>query len=102
MLALIDQIDKVVPKKANREIIFSMEHYYNPGTVRLNSTIIDVSENTEGKISGKCLGLYGDIVLFENEGQQFMCSLKKLISYKVSFSKDVERMSFEPQQTSLF
>ena len=102
LLALIDQIDKVVPKKANREIIFSMEHYYNPGTVRLNSTIIDVSENTEGKISGKCLGLYGDIVLFENEGQQFMCSLKKLISYKVSFSKDVERMSFEPQQTSLF
>ena len=66
------------------------------------STIIDVSEHTDGKISGKCLGLYGDIVLFENEGQQFMCSLKKLISYKVIFSEREEKVDFEPQQISMF
>ncbi len=100
--SLMNQIDSVLPNKSNRERIYDMEAYYNPENIRLMSTIIDVSEHTDGKISGKCLGLFGDIVLFENEGQQFMCSLKKLISYKVIFSEDEEKVDFEPQQISMF
>lgn len=100
--ALMDQIDPLFQTKANRERIYDMDVFYNPNGVQLATTIIDVSEHSEGKISGKCIGLYGDLVVFENNGQQFMCSLKKLVSYKVSFSNSIERMDFEPQQISLF
>jgi hypothetical protein len=101
-IRLMHQIDAVLPKPSNRDHIIDMEQFYNPKGIRLSSTIIDVSEHDDGKISGKCLALYGDILLFENSGQQFMCSLKKLISYRVSFSENAERMNFAPQQTSLF
>lgn len=100
--AIMDQIDLVLPNKPNRDRIYDMEEYFNPNGVQLMSTIIDVSEHSDGKISGKCLGLYGDIVLFESQGQQFMCSLKKLITYTVSFTEEEEKMDFEPQQISLF
>ncbi|NVK63334.1 MAG: DUF2797 domain-containing protein [Flavobacteriales bacterium] len=99
---LMNQIDGLFEHKVNRERIFDMEAFYNPDRVPLATTIIDVSEHSEGKISGKCIGLYGDLVVFENKGQQFMCSLKKLISYKVSFSEEEEKVDFEPQQISLF
>ncbi|MDG1333409.1 MAG: DUF2797 domain-containing protein [Crocinitomicaceae bacterium] len=101
-LSLMNQIDTLLPTNANRERIFDMEKFYNPTGIDLMSTIIDVSDHADGKISGKCFGLYGDIVLFENGGQQFMCSLKKLISYKVTFSEGEEKVDFEPQQISLF
>lgn len=100
--SLMDQIDAVLPNPANRERVYDMDEYYNPSKAKLGFTIIDVSEHSDGKISGKCIGLYGDIVLFENGGQQFMFSLKKMISYKVAFSDRVEGMDFEPQQISLF
>lgn len=99
---LMNQIDELFSNKVNRDDVYNMDQFFNPSSVTLSATIIDVSEHSEGKISGKCLGLYGDLVLFENNGQQFMCSLRKLISYKVSFSEQVEKMDFEPQQTSLF
>lgn len=100
--SLMDQIDSVLPIPANRERVYDMEGYFNPNGIQLASTIIDVSEHSDGKISGKCIGLYGDIVLFENAGQQFMFSLKKMISYQVSLSDRVEAMDFEPQQISMF
>ena len=100
--SLMDQIDSVLPIPANRERVYDMEGYFNPNGIQLASTIIDVSEHSDGKISGKCIGLYGDIVLFENAGQQFMFSLKKMISYQVSLSDRVEGMDFEPQQISMF
>ncbi|MCJ8290960.1 MAG: DUF2797 domain-containing protein [Crocinitomicaceae bacterium] len=100
--SLMDQIDSILPTPANRERVYDMEEYFNPNGIQLASTIIDVSEHSDGKISGKCIGFYGDIVLFENSGQQFMFSLKKMISYKVSLSDRVEGMDFEPQQISMF
>lgn len=100
--SLMDQIDSVLPIPANRERVYDMEEYFNPNGTQLASTIIDVSEHIDGKISGKCIGLYGDIVLFENAGQQFMFSLKKMISYQISFSDRVEGMDFAPQQISMF
>jgi len=99
---LMNQIDGLFEHRVNCERIFDMDVFYNPDRVSLATTIIDVSEHSGGKISGKCIGLYGDLVVFENNGQQFMCSLKKLVSYKVSFSNSIERMDFEPQQISLF
>ncbi|MFK7786247.1 MAG: DUF2797 domain-containing protein [Crocinitomicaceae bacterium] len=102
LFTLMNQIDSTLPNKCNRERIIDMEQFYNPSRTVLSSTIIDVSEHVDGKISGKCFALYGDIVLFENNGQRFMCSLKKLISHKVMFTIGEEKVDFEPQQISLF
>lgn len=99
---IIDRVDALISVQANRERVYEMEEYFNPSRIQLAPTIIDVSEHSDAKISGKCIGLYGDIVLFENGGQQFMFSLKKMISYEVTFSDRVEGMDFEPQQISLF
>lgn len=100
--SLMQRIDSVITAPCNRERVYDMEEYFNPSRTGLSSTIIDVSEHSDGKISGKCIGLYGDILLFENANQQFMFSLKKMISYTVSFSNRVEGMDFEPQQISMF
>jgi len=99
---LMDRIDSVIPNPCDRDKVMDMEQFYNPNGIRLSSTIIDVSEHVDGKISGRCLALYGDILLFENGGQQFMCSLKKIISHEVLFTIGEEKVDFEPQQTSLF
>lgn len=99
---LMTRVDSCVSVTCNRERVYEMDGFYNPSGVQLNQTLIDVSEYPEGKISGKFIGLYGDIVVFENRGNQFIFSLKKLISYKVTFSESVEGMDFEPQQISLF
>ncbi len=101
-ISLMDQIDSVIPTPTNRERVYNLEEFFNPNRTQLASTIIDVSEHADGKISGKCIGLYGDIVLFENANQQFMFSLKKMISYKILFSDRVEGMNFAPQQISMF
>lgn len=100
--SIMDRIDVLIETPSNREQVYDLEAYFNPNGNKLATTIIDVSENQDVKISGKCLGLYGDLVLFENASQQFMFSLKKMISYEVLFSESVERMEFESQQISLF
>lgn len=100
--SLMDQIDTVIRTPSNREGMYDMEAFYNPNGIKLATTIIDVSEHEDAKISGKCIGLFGDILLFENGAQQFMFSLKKMVSYKISFSEQVEEVDFEPQQISMF
>lgn len=99
---VIDRIERQLALTVNRERIVEMETHYNPTGSKLSRTIIDVSEHPEGMISGKFIGLYGDILLVENGGQQFMCSLKKFISYRISMTDIEEKMNFEPQQISLF
>ncbi len=100
--ALIDRIEMQVSNPVNREQMYDLECYYNPSGMRLSTTIIDVTDNADCKISGNFLGLYGDILLVENAGQQFMCSLKRFISFKVTMTEVEEKMNFEPQQISLF
>lgn len=99
---LFDQIDDLISTRSNRDAIIEMDKYYKKEHETIAKTIIDVSDHADAKISGRCLGLYGDIVLFENGKTQFMFSLKKMISYRVSFSERVEEMNFQPQQISLF
>lgn len=99
---LYNQIDAILPVRCNRVRALDLEAHFNPYGINLGGTLIDVSDHADGKISGKCIALYGDILVFENDGRQFMCSLKKLISYKVAFTDKIESMDFEPQQISLF
>jgi hypothetical protein len=99
---VMTRIDSLLPIRCNRERIYEMDDYFNPEKRKLDGTLIDVSEHPDGKISGRFLGLYGDVMVVQNGGIQFMCSLKKLISYRISFSEMEERMNFEPQQISLF
>ena len=73
------------------------------GTKEVASKNVEVTGyDSEKKISGKFTGLYGDILVVENGQKQFMLSLKKIIGHRVELTDDIESLSFEPQQISLF
>jgi hypothetical protein len=103
--ALVDLIKRIQEKLSvtcHHDRIDSLDSSYNPNSIVLNNTIIDLSDEVEKKISGAFIGLYGDILVVENGSNQFMLSLKKIIGHRVEFTDRIEKVSFEPQQISLF
>lgn len=79
----------------------NLEDDYNPGRTSLVTTLVDVTDD-EDTVSGRFVALYGDILVVENGGQQFICSLKKWTAHVIEVSSEVNPMRFAPQQTSLF
>ena len=61
-----------------------------------------MSDGDERKISGKFIGLYGDILVVENGQNQFMLALKKIIGHGIELADSIEDVDFDPQQISLF
>lgn len=98
---VIQKIESQLNVACNHEIHF-LDKVYNPGNVVLGSTIIDLTDLPEQKISGSFVGLYGDILVTQNNDKQFMYSLKKMISHKIHLSDTVESLDFKPQQIALF
>jgi len=82
--------------------IYTKDIVYNPESVKLSQNIIDLSDEKEKKISGSFLGLYGDILVVENDMKQFMYSLKKIVGLKIEFSDKEEKLDFQPQQITMF
>lgn len=98
---VIERIESQLNVACKHEI-YSLDKVYNPSNIALDSTIIDLTELDEQKISGEFIGLYGDILVMRNNDKQFMYSLKKMISHKVHLSDTVESLDFRPQQIALF
>ncbi len=94
------QSDLEIPLHTNR--IYNLELTYNPKSILLHQTIIDLSEETQKRISGTFVGLYGDILVVENDHKQFMYSLKKMIGHHVEIADGQEKNNFQPQQITLF
>jgi len=79
-----------------------LDQYYNPLEKVITKDIIDLSENKPLMISGKIIGLFGSILVLENQGHQFKVLLGKLIGHRVIISDTVETIHFEPTQAKLF
>jgi hypothetical protein len=62
--------------------------------------LIDVQ--TERKISGRCIGMLGGILIMQQDDTQFMLSLSKLRGHKTNMSTEEEPNKYTPQQASLF
>lgn len=76
------------------------EYYLQNNSIRTN--IIDISNELPESISGRGIGLIGDTLIVENEHQQFMFSLKKIIGQQISLENLVVKQHFAPTQISLF
>ena len=76
------------------------EYYLQNNSIRTN--IIDISNELPESISGRGIGLIGDTLIVENEHQQFMFSLKKIIGQQISLENLVVKQHFAPSQISLF
>lgn len=64
------------------------------------SDFIDLSKQQQ--ISGKCIGMIGGILFFEQDGQHFSLSLSKLKGYRINISDLIQKNQHEPVQASLF
>jgi len=78
-----------------------LDKYYLQNNV-IQTNIIDLSNDLPESISGKGIGLIGDTLIVENEQQQFMFSLKKIIGQQISLENLVVNQHFAPTQISLF
>lgn len=71
-------------------------------TNSISNDIIDLTDDKVSTISGIASGLIGNVLIFTNNNQQFMFSLKKVLSHQITFNDTVVRQDFTPVQTSLF
>lgn len=99
---LISEIQERLSPMCHTDRFYTLDHVYNPRAASLNNTIIDLSDGDERKISGKFIGLYGDILVVENGQNQFMLALKKIIGHGIELADSIEDVDFDPQQISLF
>lgn len=58
--------------------------------------------DTEHKISGRCIGMIGNLLVVEQNGQQYGLPLGALTGYRVSIHPREEANTHQPQQASLF
>ena len=82
------------------EIYNFQQHYLAENT--LKGDIFDVSKVSPISISGKCIGMIGNILITEQQNQQFMVPIKLLISHTVTFSEKIIKNKIVPTQMSLF
>jgi hypothetical protein len=85
-----------------KEIIDLMPAYIGRG--RLDPALTDVSESAPLRISGRGVGIIGDVLVTEQAGRQFMVSLKKFIAHVVAISDLEEQNAVQPApvQRTLF
>ena len=76
------------------------EDYLGDNT--LKKDIFDVSKASPLSISGKCIGMIGNILLMEQGNQQFMVPVKLFVSHVVTFSEKFVKNDIVPTQMSLF
>ena len=76
------------------------QHYLGDNTLLKN--VFDVSKERPLYISGKCVGMIGNILIVEQHNQQFMVPIKLFISHVVTFSEKVIKNKIVPKQMSLF
>jgi hypothetical protein len=82
-----DSIESKLAFKLERNEIFNFdEQYLNDNT--LISSIVDVTK-TSTFISGAAIGLIGDILIMQQDSNQYITSLKKFISHLVTFDEKI-------------
>lgn len=96
MNKFIDRLSSGV--EVERNDIFDLTSEYLGNDV-LSSDVTDASENF---VSGKIVGLIGDVIVFEQQDRQFIYSIKDLISNVVYLSNEIKNIEISPLQVTLF
>jgi len=98
---LIPKIGALFEQQITRQAPTRLDEYYLQNNI-IHTNIIDISNELPESISGRGIGLIGDTLIVENEDQQFMFSLKKIIGQQILFEDFVVNQHFAPTQISLF
>lgn len=95
------QICNRIEAELNIEIeqteISDLQKYYL-GEHSLGSGIVDVSKEKPLYISGKGIGMIGDMLIVEQVNRQFMASIKLFISHLVQITDEMKEYSVVPIQ----
>lgn len=70
------------PEAAHPEPIQELDSHYFAGE-RLPSTLTDLSETLPHSISGRCVGMIGDVLVAAQRDQRFMLSLGESVGHRV-------------------
>ena len=98
---LIPKISALFEQQITHQAPTRLDEYYLQNN-SIHTNIIDISNELPESISGRGIGLIGDTLIVENEQQQFMFSLKKIIGQQISLENLVVKQHFAPTQISLF
>ena len=98
---LIPKISAIFEQQITHQAPTRLDEYYLQNNI-IHTNIIDISHVLPESISGRGIGLIGDTLIVENEHQQFMFSLKKIIGQQISLENLVVKQHFAPTQISLF
>ena len=98
---LIPKISAIFEQQITHQAPTRLDEYYLQNNI-IHTNIIDISNVLPESISGRGIGLIGDTLIVENEHQQFMFSLKKIIGQQISLENLVVKQHFAPTQISLF
>jgi len=98
---LIPKISALFEQQITHLAPTRLDEYYLQNNI-IHTDIIDISNELPDSISGRGIGLIGDTLIVENEHQQFMFSLKKIIGQQILLENLVVKQHFAPTQISLF
>lgn len=102
LLKLSDEFHRQIDSTAiETPKIYNFDQNYL-GQNTLKKDIFDVSAVSPLSISGKCIGMIGNILIVEQQNQQYMVPIKLFISHTVSFSQEIIKSKIVPTQLSLF
>lgn len=101
----IDVVRHRIEKQLNIQIqnteIVDLGRYFFGDKV-LDTDIKDVTDQEPLFISGKGIGMIGDILIVGQSEKQFMVSVKKFISYMIEIENGVKAHNLPAEQLSLF
>jgi len=69
---------------------------------RMGLPLTDVTETSPMAISGKCVGMVGDVLFMENDGEFYMMSVKGMVSHPIMIEEGVVTPMPKRPQLSLF
>jgi hypothetical protein len=80
--ACVEQIRALEPGVPLQPELLELDRYYG-GSALFESSFTDLSETQPLAISGRCVGMIGDVLLATQGGQRFMLSLGGLVAQRV-------------------
>lgn len=85
LLAVAQQLRSIEPDLALQPELVELDRYYG-GHALFESTLTDLSETVPLSISGRCVGMIGDVLITLQTGQHYMLSIGELVCRRVRVS----------------
>ncbi len=86
LVAVAEQVRSAAPSIALLLELVELDRYYG-GSALFANPLTDLSETAPLSISGRCVGMIGDVLITSQGGQHFMLSVGELLCRRVRLSR---------------